>query len=574
MSSGKEKKIIGNSNFINVEQLQDFLEVLKKCTCKIITNDGIGSGFFCKLNISDINNIQRPFLMTNNHVIDEDYLNSYNILRIEVNKKKKILLNLRDRIKLTDVKNDFTIIEIKHFDRIFDFFEISHDIIKNNYKNTLTETDVIIPQYPGGNNLSVAFGAISRIEEEDIYYTVSTDFGSSGSPILLTNNLELIGLHKQRVKDSNENCGTYIENILTSIEEMANERNINMLEEQKELNISNLELIKSIKCDDCDFKEIIFLKDGRLCSMDNNDNIKIYNKKNFKVEIEINQSDLPDTYANINSNNRAYTEEIHHKLGCTNDNELFFYSKNCIFIVIISLKEYNIIQQFPFENYNFPNLYLYKDKIILSDLNSFKEFTKEENGYRLTNEFISHNIENSCEFSYKEKFKYNDSIIKVMNMNSRVTMSLYKISQNDNNENIKGGWFDGLGYFHKNQKVFIEPSYLIIGDSEILFNLDNLNIEYNIIQKKAFKDNSEKIQREFPYNYDNDVAICYENLSESSFIYLNSGSYLSQINIIKNDNNFDLNIVGRREDIKGNYFIRKDDILFILSGDTIKIFSF
>lgn len=161
-----------------------------------------------------------------------------------------------------------------------------------------------------------------------------------------------------------------------------------------------------------------------------------------------------------------------------------------------------------------------------------------------------------------------------MNMNSRVTMSLYKISQNDNNENIKGGWFDGLGYFHKNQKVFIEPSYLIIGDSEILFNLDNLNIEYNIIQKKAFKDNSEKIQREFPYNYDNDVAICYENLSESSFIYLNSGSYLSQINIIKNDNNFDLNIVGRREDIKGNYFIRKDDILFILSGDTIKIFSF
>lgn len=112
--------------------------------------------------------------------------------------------------------------------------------------------------------------------------------------------MELIGLHKQRVKDSNENCGTYIENILTSIEEMANERNINMHEEQKELNISNLELMKSIKCDDCDFKEIIFLKDGRLCSMDNNDNIKIYNKKNFKVEIEINQSDLPDTYANIN----------------------------------------------------------------------------------------------------------------------------------------------------------------------------------------------------------------------------------------------------------------------------------
>ena len=42
---------------------------------------------------------------------------------------------------------------------------------------------------------------------------------------------------------------------------MKNLRNINILKEQQELNISNLELINSIKCDNDYFREIIILKD-------------------------------------------------------------------------------------------------------------------------------------------------------------------------------------------------------------------------------------------------------------------------------------------------------------------------
>ena len=95
MSSIKEKKIKGNTNYVSVTKLKDYLETLEKCVCKIIS--GNGSGFFCKLNIKDFSDIQRPFLITNNHVINKDFIDTQNILKIKVGKKEKIL-NLKNRI--------------------------------------------------------------------------------------------------------------------------------------------------------------------------------------------------------------------------------------------------------------------------------------------------------------------------------------------------------------------------------------------------------------------------------------------------------------------------------------------
>ena len=248
MSSIKEKKIEGNANYINLNKLKDHLEILEKCVCKIKIDDGHGSGFFCKLNTSQFEKIQRPFLMTNNHVINEAYLNSKNFIIIEVNKEEKIL-NLDNRIKLTDAKKDFTIIEIKNYDKIWYFLEISPDIFDDSFIDKITEKDIIIPQFPGGNDLSVSFGTIIRKDEEDLLYSASTNYGSSGSPILLLDSLKIIGIHKERKEFSNENYGTFIKVILEWIEEIKNSKNINMLEEVKELNVSNLELIKFIKND-------------------------------------------------------------------------------------------------------------------------------------------------------------------------------------------------------------------------------------------------------------------------------------------------------------------------------------
>ena len=604
MSSIKEKKIKGNSNYINIDKLKDHIEILEKCVCKIITNKGSGSGFFCKLNVRQYEAIQRQFLMTNNHVINEDYINSQNFIRIVVDKKEKIL-NLNNRIKLTDKEKDFTIIEIKNYDKIYDFLEVTPDIFDNSFIDKITEKDIVIPQFPDGNDLSVAFGSITRMSEQNLFYSASTDYGSSGSPILLLNDLKIIGIHKER-EISNENCGTFIKVILEWIEEIKNSRNINMLKELNELKISNLELIKVIKNDESSFREIIILKDGRLCSMDDNSNINIYNRNSFKAEIEIKHSSLPDTYINLKNEEGTSLYENYYKIGCTNDNELFFYAKNSIFIVLIFEKEYKIMQQLPFEYFNCPNLYLYENKIILSELYRLKEFEKKGNEYVLINEFNTTHTDDYSGSLYKEKFEFGDSFIEINNWTSRQYIEIHKINKKDSldsknskhkkledkeekfdkeyiSEPFRLKKFDSddkneiffmcPGTFHKNQKVLIEPSYLILGDSEILIDLDKYGHQksYGFIQMAAFN-NDDNL---YLYNCaGKNFRISYENLSNSSFIYLNDNSFLSQIDIIKNENDFNLKLIEKREDIKGNYFLRKEDVLFILSKNKIIIYHF
>ena len=422
-----------------------------------------------------------------------------------------------------------------------------------------TEIEIMIPQYP--DELSVAFGTITRMDKENIYYNVSTNYGSSGSSILLMDNLKIIGIHKQRQNYSNENGGTFIKGILEYIEEEKNLRNYNMLEEEKELRISNLELINTIRNDDITFREIIFLKDGRLCSMDNKSNIYIYNQKNYKVEIEINYSALPDKY--INLENPDYSNSGDYKMGCTDDNELFFYAKKSIFIALITQEEYKIIQQFPIKHYEYSNLYLYENNIILCSYNDYCEFEKKGNEYKLIENYFGFQTESF----YKEKFEFNGFIVVIGQWSQR-TLLKFDLTNKKTGSRIDD--FGCFGSFHKNQKVFIEPSFLILGDEEHLFYLgENIKeIDKKFIHKKAFKNN------DF-YNLNGyEFKISYENLSNSSFIYLSNNSFLSQINIIKNEKDFDLNVIEERTDIKGSFFIRKGDILYVLLDNKINIYHF
>ena len=167
-------------------------------------------------------------------------------------------MNLKNRIKLTDKENDFTIIELKESDNIKNYFELVPNIMNDDSEKNFENADIIIPQFPGGGELSIGFGSISKIYSGNIYHTVSTEYGSSGPPILLSGNLKLIDLHKKREFISNENTGTFFKSILSSINLLMEEYNLDLL-------MSNLKLIKKIN-NDSSFIEIIILKDGRLCS--------------------------------------------------------------------------------------------------------------------------------------------------------------------------------------------------------------------------------------------------------------------------------------------------------------------
>ena len=145
-----EKKIEGNSRPIDVEKLSEILEDAKKSMGKIkyLKNGktSVGSGFFCELNIKEINFINRKFLMTNNHVINLKFLQNNNELYFE-NNKEKYVLNLKDRYYFTNKKYDFTIIEIKDSDNIknISFYELFENIMNINSKNNFINHDIFIP---------------------------------------------------------------------------------------------------------------------------------------------------------------------------------------------------------------------------------------------------------------------------------------------------------------------------------------------------------------------------------------------------------------------------------------------
>ena len=73
-----EKHIEKSPNPINIEGTEKILFQMKNCICKIINNEGNkGTGFFC---IIPINDKLMPFLITNNHILDESEIENNKIL--------------------------------------------------------------------------------------------------------------------------------------------------------------------------------------------------------------------------------------------------------------------------------------------------------------------------------------------------------------------------------------------------------------------------------------------------------------------------------------------------------------
>ena len=557
-----EKKIIGNSLPISYEKLKYFLEFSQNCMTKIINyaENTTGTGFFIKINLKEFSDIQRPFLMTNNHVINEEYLESNNKLYIKINGKEKIL-DLKNRIKLTDKSNDFTIIELKTYDKIYNFFEVSPNIMENNSQNNLKDANIILPQFPGEKELSIGFGSILKIEDNIIYHSISTEYGSSGSPILLENNLKIIGIHNKRDLELNENKGIFMKNILFWIKNMKEMKNINMIKDNLDYKISDLDLIKTIKNEN-EIQTIILLKDERLCSLDKNGNIKIYDNYIFNIQIEINNDNKVENFIG--------------NIACTKDNELLFLSNNVL--KIIDLRNSNIYEII--QIINLPHVYEYKKdfyrEICINETENIIKIYYNIIGYnkeqvlieKIGNDYKVKDYNKDLDYFYMNYFKFNEWEFECRSWPGRPPPSLFFTLYKDKNKIEYNTDEIFLGSINnKKQILFIEPSFIVIGNCQTLIDLNNsdkLFIERDVFDEKAFKNENEK-----EIKNDNDL---YENLNNKSLLFL--GKYLIQLNIINNNNTFDFKIFEKRKDITGTYFLRNDDILFVLNGKDISVYHF
>ena len=151
-------------------------------------------------------------------------------------------------------------------------------------------------QYPNGQKSSFSLGTIKRINNDIIQHKCSTEFGSSGSPILNLSNYKVIGVHKLGTK-LNFNEGISIKYII----EEFNKFNHNILEKNKN-NIKNSEV------NNCN-SNLIIKNIHKIDNSNNNkknilhilDNNKINNNKK-----EENNTINSDVINNIKYNMRTY----------------------------------------------------------------------------------------------------------------------------------------------------------------------------------------------------------------------------------------------------------------------------
>jgi hypothetical protein len=194
-------------------------------TCKLIT--GKGTGFFCELQLQDY---KLKVLLTCNHVLNEDLIKNNSKIKIKYkNTIKEITIN-ELRFVCTNELLDYTCIQILFNDNINDYFQIDSNINNNNPNEIYDNELFAIYQCPEESDVLLIEGKIEDFKSNGvILHNISTDFGSSGGPLILSNNLNIVGIHRGKL--NNElNQAIFIKNVLDDIKQK--------LSQKKKININ------------------------------------------------------------------------------------------------------------------------------------------------------------------------------------------------------------------------------------------------------------------------------------------------------------------------------------------------
>ena len=230
---------------LTIENMEKIINQMKKTVCKIIKKNGDkGTGFFCRIPFPDKDYIIHV-LVTNNHVLNEKDIENGNSIEITFNddrETKKILINNK-RKKYTNEELDITLIEIEIMkDDIYDFLDVNDDIANNNIlTNNYTKSSLYILHYPKGNKINVSYGLSNGIYNNDIHHFCSTEYGSSGAPILSLETFRVVGIHKSSPKraGSQFNIGTFFRSAIDHFYQEYNNKKQNIKNEKSIENFNN-----------------------------------------------------------------------------------------------------------------------------------------------------------------------------------------------------------------------------------------------------------------------------------------------------------------------------------------------
>ncbi len=101
---------------------------------------------------------------------------------------------------------------------MINYFESDDNINSNNPFQEYINQNCLIIKYPD-EIFDIANGHIVDINAKNqILYKISTEYDCSGSPIILTKNSKIIGIHCSRQKNNNLNNGIFLKPILENIQ--------------------------------------------------------------------------------------------------------------------------------------------------------------------------------------------------------------------------------------------------------------------------------------------------------------------------------------------------------------------
>jgi hypothetical protein len=188
-SSNSDQKYFSDNN---LKLFNNLYNEINNSLCLIKANKNYGTGFFIEIPVPSKENPMRG-IMTNNHVLNETQLKLGESFKIFManNQEQGIEIQINDEdFVFTSELIDITFVElsIKYINEIEPVF------LKPSSKDAIINEPIIIFQYPK-TQYSVAFGNIKDIHSFDYYHEISTDRGSSGSPLLNTK-YEVVGIHK------------------------------------------------------------------------------------------------------------------------------------------------------------------------------------------------------------------------------------------------------------------------------------------------------------------------------------------------------------------------------------------
>ena len=204
--SRQEKAIAGSGEPLSLELIMK----ISRSVCKITVNSGTGSGFLGKLLQRDTGQYAYG-LFTNNHVLNEDHLAAGNSITLSFDtfeekqvKSKTVEIDMGPLFRFTCPVLDASFIELsKELVDNLQSLKCNFLLVSASWSGTNGER-LIMLQYPGGSKVHFAQGSFKRLHGFDIFHLVSTDYGSSGSPILRPDGV-VVGLHKRRAARNTDN---------------------------------------------------------------------------------------------------------------------------------------------------------------------------------------------------------------------------------------------------------------------------------------------------------------------------------------------------------------------------------